>query len=169
MANRTHVGFALSLPGTTASTTARPSPISRLTVRLFRWNTSLTADDVSRRLPADGTFWYLETPVQTSYFGIWDTSAARIDNSLAFMPAIASRTAAVDSESPKSSTPRDPTGRLPLPDLRSIGRLAYLVEVTESMSRIVTYFLRQNINFRDERQVTSWLMRFKELDLRLVQ
>ena len=54
-------------------------------------------------------------------------------------------------------------------DLQSIGGLAYLIEATESMSRIASYFLRQSINFRDEREVTSWLIRFKELDLRLVQ
>jgi hypothetical protein len=155
--------------GTTASTTVHSLSSIRTDCPTIRWNTSLTADDVSRRLPADGTFWYLETPVLTPYFGIWDTSAARIDNSLAFMPAIASRTTAGDGETPKSNTPRDPAGRLPLTDLRSIGGLAYLVEATESMSRIVTYFLRQNINFRDKRQVTSWLTRFKELDLRLVQ
>lgn len=135
-----------------------------------RWNTSLTADDVSRRLPADGTRWYLETSVHTPYFGIWDTSAASIDTSLAFMPAIASRTTARDVDATKTTSPEDRSGGAPaMTDLESIGGLAYLIEATESMNRIVTYFLRQNINFRDEGQLTRWLTRFKELDLRLVQ
>ncbi|CAG9956435.1 unnamed protein product, partial [Clonostachys rosea f. rosea IK726] len=43
---------------------------------LDSWNTSLTADDVSRRLPADSTCFYMETPVSTPFFGIWDKSAA---------------------------------------------------------------------------------------------
>lgn len=33
------------------------------------WNTSLTADDVHRRLPADGGFFTREEPVTTPYFG----------------------------------------------------------------------------------------------------
>lgn len=130
----------------------------------------MTADDVSRRLPADGICWYLETPVHTPYFGIWDTSAGSIDTSLAFMPAIASRTTARDVDATKSTSSEDGSGGAPaMTDLESIGGLAYLIEATESMRRIVTYFLRQNINFRDERQTTRWLTRFKELDLRLVQ
>lgn len=85
------------------------------------------------------------------------------------MPAITSRTAARDVEATRFNNSDDATGGAAMTDLESIGGLAYLIEATESMRRIVTYFLRQNINFRDERQITSWLTRFKELDLRLVQ
>jgi hypothetical protein len=35
------------------------------------WNTSLTADDVHRRLPADGGFFTREEPVTTPYFGMY--------------------------------------------------------------------------------------------------
>ncbi len=86
------------------------------------------------------------------------------------MPGIASRTTARDIETTKFTGPEASSGSAPtVTDLRSIGGLAYLIEATESMKRIVTYFLRQNVNFRDEREITSWLTRFKELDLRLVQ
>jgi hypothetical protein len=34
------------------------------------WNTSLTADDVHRRLPADGGYFTEEEPVTTPYFGM---------------------------------------------------------------------------------------------------
>ena len=36
------------------------------------------------------------------------------------------------------------------------------------MSRITSYFLQQKVNLSDQREVTAWLTRFKELDLRLV-
>ena len=51
------------------------------------WNTSLTSDDVRRRLPCDGGLWAEEEPVITPYFGIWDKSAAKIGKSIAFIPA----------------------------------------------------------------------------------
>jgi hypothetical protein len=51
----------------------------------------------------------------------------------------------------------------------TIGAFAYCIEATESMSRVTTYFLQQKINLQDQNQVGSWLTRFKELDLRLVQ
>ncbi|KAF5663905.1 C6 transcription factor [Fusarium circinatum] len=51
------------------------------------WNTSLTSDDVNRRLPCDGISWRKEETVSTPYFGIWDKSAARIGNPIAFLPS----------------------------------------------------------------------------------
>ncbi|KAK9416871.1 putative Fungal-specific transcription factor domain-containing protein [Seiridium unicorne] len=51
------------------------------------WNTSLTSDDVHRSLPCDGDYWRKQDQVLTPYFSIWDTSAGRIGNPIAFMPA----------------------------------------------------------------------------------
>lgn len=51
----------------------------------------------------------------------------------------------------------------------TIGAFGYRIEATESMSRVTTYFLQQKVNLQDQRQVSNWLTRFKELDLRLVQ
>ncbi|CAH0050399.1 unnamed protein product, partial [Clonostachys solani] len=135
------------------------------------WNTSLTADDVSRRLPADGTCFYMETPVSTPFFGIWDKSAASMGNSVAFLPAIGSATATRDSKNTTSTSPEDlgNDGGSKVPaDLKYIGGLAYLIEATESLNRIATCFLHQNVNFGDQREIAAWLTRFKELDLRLV-
>lgn len=53
--------------------------------------------------------------------------------------------------------------------MSSVGAFAYCVEATESMSRVTTYFLQQKVNLTDQKHIGSWLMRFKELDLRLVQ
>lgn len=53
--------------------------------------------------------------------------------------------------------------------MSTIGAFAYRVEATESLSRVTTFFLQQKINYRDRQEMGSWLMRFKELDLRLVR
>ncbi len=134
------------------------------------WNTSLTADDVHRRLPADGGCWHKGEAVTTPYFGIWDRSNAKIGNSIAFLPA--------DYSSPDQGPSTEPTvphssSTIPkigaAPDMSTVGAFAYCIEATESLSRVTTFFLQQRINFHDRREVSSWLTRFKELDLRLVQ
>ena len=136
------------------------------------WNTSLTADDVHRRLPADGGCWHKGERVPTPYFGIWDRANAKIGNSLKFLPA--------DYSSPEVTEPIvtqashlpafSPAARsAPLPDMSTVGAFAYCIEATESLSRVTTFFLQQRINFHDRSEVGSWLTRFKELDLRLVQ
>ncbi|KAF9874257.1 fungal specific transcription factor [Colletotrichum karsti] len=52
--------------------------------------------------------------------------------------------------------------------MSTVGAFAYYVESIESLSRINAYFLQQKIDFSDRKDVSSWLTRFKELDLRLV-
>ncbi|KAH8884158.1 hypothetical protein GQ53DRAFT_731327 [Thozetella sp. PMI_491] len=136
------------------------------------WNTSLTSDDVHRRLPADGGLWHKEEPVVTPYFGIWDRSAARIGNSITFLPAHFPNPDAIESatqqpESPMSAPSRVSRGSTSV-DMSTVGAFAYCIEATESLSRVTTYFLQQKINFKDRQEVSSWLTRFKELDLRLV-
>ncbi|KAK2775878.1 fungal specific transcription factor [Colletotrichum kahawae] len=53
-------------------------------------------------------------------------------------------------------------------DISSIGAFAYYIESIESLSRINTYFLQERVDFSDRKEVSDWLTRFKELDLRLV-
>jgi hypothetical protein len=53
-------------------------------------------------------------------------------------------------------------------DMTTVGAFAYCVEATESMSRVTSYFLQQKVNLRDQSEISAWLTRFKELDLRLV-
>ncbi|KAL2127422.1 hypothetical protein VTI74DRAFT_10759 [Chaetomium olivicolor] len=132
------------------------------------WNTSLTSDDVHRRLPCDGILWRKQDPVTTPFFGIWDKAAARIGNPISFLPSESSGTisAAADAENPtvESSSPRGALGT----DMTNVGAYAYCIEATESLSRVTSHFLQQRIDWRDGRDVGLWLMRFKELDLRLV-
>ncbi|KAG9258468.1 fungal-specific transcription factor domain-containing protein [Emericellopsis atlantica] len=133
------------------------------------WNTSLTSDDVQRRLPADGGTWHKEEGVTTPYFGIWDRSVAKIGNSIAFLPG--NYPSPDKGQDNTASTPAATASHAKIndPDMTTVGAFAYRIEATESLSRITTYFLQQNIDFSNRQQVSDWLTRFKELDLRLVQ
>jgi hypothetical protein len=50
-----------------------------------------------------------------------------------------------------------------------VGAFAYRIEATESLCQVTTFFLQQPVDFANRQEVSGWLMRFKELDLRLVQ
>ncbi|KAI1025531.1 hypothetical protein LB503_006650 [Fusarium chuoi] len=143
--------------------------LDRLCSVMTGWNTSLTSDDVRRRLPADGGLWHKEETVLTPYFGIWDRSAAKMGNSIVFLPAhypSPDQVAEAPPETPSTNTTA-PKG-IDTVDMTTVGAFAYCIEATESLSRVTTYFLQQRINFRDRQEVGNWLTRFKELDLRLV-
>ncbi|KAI8935137.1 hypothetical protein NX059_007731 [Plenodomus lindquistii] len=130
------------------------------------WNTSLTADDVHRRLPADGGYFTREEPVITPYFGIWNKAAARIGRSLAHVPAqYNEEDPAVEQHPVTGASPSSANGFI---DASKLGAFAYCVEATESLSQVTTFFLQQRINWQDKEHAISWLTRFKELDLRLV-
>ncbi|KAK5048259.1 hypothetical protein LTR84_005929 [Exophiala bonariae] len=136
-------------------------------------NTSLTSADVSRRLPICGGHWYRETPAVTPYFGIWDRSVAGINKSITFLPAHHWHTSPstnidiTEAASASPTVPRPVTSSETV-DMSTVGAFAYFVESMESLSRVVAYFLHQKINFDNRQEVSSWLVRFKELDLRLV-
>jgi hypothetical protein len=127
------------------------------------WNTSLTAEDVHRRLPADGGYFTREEPVTTPYFGIWNKTAARIGRSLANVPAQYNEDD--PSEIPSGASPSSANSFI---DASKLGAFAYCVEATESLSQVTTFFLQQRINWQDKEHAINWLTRFKELDLRLV-
>ena len=148
------------------------------------WNTSLTSDDVRRRLPCDITLWWQDDPVKTPYFNIWDKSASRIGKPIAFAPSHHDKEGYDNRASPGSGeVPGDagvqrhcqqkvdatsPDADLLPIDGSTIGAYAYSIEAVESLSQVTTYFLQQRIDMRDERAIESWLTRFKELDLRLI-
>ncbi|KAF2449125.1 hypothetical protein P171DRAFT_404127 [Karstenula rhodostoma CBS 690.94] len=129
------------------------------------WNTSLTSEDVHRRLPADGGYFTREEPVSTPFFGIWSKAAGRIGRSLANVPAQYNEEDPV-TEPAQGSTPGSAVGLI---DSSKLGAFAYCVEATESLSQVTTFFLQQRINWQDKEHAINWLTRFKELDLRLVQ
>ncbi|PTD03544.1 hypothetical protein HYE67_000922 [Fusarium culmorum] len=143
--------------------------LDRLCSVMTGWNTSLTSDDVRRRLPADGGLWHKGETVLTPYFGIWDRSAAKMGNSIVFLPAHYPSPEQVTEAPPETpSTNTTASKRNDTVDMTTVGAFAYCIEATESLSRVTTYFLQQRINFKDRQEVGNWLTRFKELDLRLV-
>ena len=109
------------------------------------WNFSLTGADVKMRLPCEGALWEagqaLETP--TPYFGVADQTSSA-DGSL-------------------------PSARLGDDSQESIGGFAYCIEATESLSLVTSFFLQQAIDISKMHEVQIWLMKFKQLDLRLIQ
>ncbi|PLB44151.1 hypothetical protein P170DRAFT_458845 [Aspergillus steynii IBT 23096] len=110
-----------------------------------------------------------EDPVVTPYFGIWDKSAGRIGNPIAFLPShpVPARVAA-ETEGEASSEAAASPGATAAADMTTVGAYAYCIEATESLSRVTSYFLQQKVNMHDQRAFGAWLTRFKELDLRLV-
>ncbi|RDW68680.1 hypothetical protein BP5796_09337 [Coleophoma crateriformis] len=133
------------------------------------WNTSLTSDDVHRRLPVDGVLWRKQEPVLAPFFGIWDKSAGRIGNSITFLPTGYPPLTHSGDEDYQSPAVNMGFGQDTNSDgISALGAFAYCIEAIESMSRVTTYFLQQKVDLDDKKQIGSWLTRFKELDLRLV-
>lgn len=128
------------------------------------WNTSLTSEDVHRRLPADGGYFTREEPVTTPYFGIWNKASAKIGKSLAHVPAQYNEDEPVIDQI-QGTSPGSTNGII---DASKLGAFAYCIEATESLNQVSTFFLQQRINWQDKEHAVSWLTRFKELDLRLV-
>jgi hypothetical protein len=133
------------------------------------WKASLTGGDVARRLPADGGLWRRCQAVTTPYFGIWDHNAANIDRTIAFLPSKYGSPAEANVDNlPEASTHHSDRSHKPAVPVRA-GAFAYCIESVESLSRMNSFFLQQKIDLTDREEVSSWLTRFKELDLRLVQ
>lgn len=127
------------------------------------WNLSLTSADVKRRLPCEGALWEagdaLETP--TPFFGVSDkyNQASRSSTSLSQH----------QKNNAQANEMRLPTARAESEDQESLGGFAYCIEATESLSLVTSFFLQQAVDVSKAQDVQMWLMRFKQLDLRLVQ
>ena len=108
-------------------------------------NLSLTCADVKRRLPCEGGLWEEGEPLGTStpYFGVSDKS----NNSSTALPSFRPETA----------------------DQASLGGFAYCIEATESLSLVTSFFLQQAVDVGKVRDMQMWMLRFKQLDLRLMQ
>ncbi|RDW72338.1 putative C6 transcription factor [Aspergillus mulundensis] len=117
------------------------------------WNVSLTSADVKRRLPCEGALWHREEEARAPYFGISDTKETGPGQ---HRPG----SLLVNVNSPLST---DPT------EQDCIGGFAYCIEATESLALVSSFFVHQPLNVQNADEAQHWLMRFKELDLRLVQ
>ncbi|KAH8680801.1 fungal-specific transcription factor domain-containing protein [Xylariales sp. PMI_506] len=109
------------------------------------WNLSLKSAEVRRRLPCEGALWEAGNPLPTPtpYFGI--------------------------VEEPNAAD-EDPLGaHVQNGGSSSLGAFSYCIEATESLSLVTNFFLRQTMDARNPQSLRVWLVRFKQLDLRLVQ
>ncbi|XXG96837.1 hypothetical protein Hte_003128 [Hypoxylon texense] len=109
------------------------------------WNFSLTSADVKMRLPCEGALWEAGQPlaVPAPYFGVADQTS--------------------------SANGALPSARFGEDSQDSIGGFAYCIEATESLSLVTSFFLQQTIDVSRVHEVQVWLMKFKQLDLRLIQ
>lgn len=140
-----------------------------------RWNMSLSAEDAKVRLPSDGAYWYREEPVITPFFKVWDISMAKMGKSVSFLPNHQPSPSDMEKEI-ETATPTFNNGPPDLYtlstqklDTSTLGAFAYCIEATESLNRIVKFFLQQHVNFESYEEFSAWLTRFKELDLHLIQ
>ncbi|KAI2950735.1 transcriptional regulator family: Fungal Specific TF [Aspergillus niger] len=107
------------------------------------WKISLRNADVKRRLPCEGALWEKEQEVCTPYFGISDFKNTSMPNS--------------------HSTSMDGC------EEQAIGAFAYIIEATESLALVTNFYLHHVFLINDASKARLWLVKFKELDLRLIQ
>jgi hypothetical protein len=104
---------------------------------------------VHRRLPAEGLLWEAGSPVQTPFFGVAEKT-----------PGL-SRAGGASSGKLRHHSD--------LEELKSIGGFAFCIEATESLSLVTSFFLQHTVDVSNAQDVQMWLLRFKQLDLRLIQ
>jgi hypothetical protein len=106
--------------------------------------------------------WFNKEPAVTLYFGIWGKPAAKIGNSIAFIPAL------YPSNDQDHMTESSPGGRrsssLGDVDVSKLGAFAYRTESTKSLNQVTSLFLQQQVNFYDREEMGALLTGFKELE-----
>ncbi|KAI8307066.1 Citrinin biosynthesis transcriptional activator ctnR [Colletotrichum sp. SAR11_59] len=130
----------------TVGSSAHPEYVTRSDSGLTDWKRPRAlCMDVKRRLPCEGALWEAGKPLQTPtpYFGVADQSSGATGT----LPSARPEEAAQDS----------------------LGGFAYCIEATESLSLVTSFFLQQAVDVSKPHEIQVWLMKFKQLDLRLVQ
>jgi hypothetical protein len=100
---------------------------------------------------------------------------AKLGKSVSFLPSHFSSLADPDREAAATAPTSERVSPVaqalkgPTVDVSTIGSFAYCIEATESLNRVVKFFLQRPVNFESKHQFSSWLTRFKELDLQLIQ
>ena len=107
------------------------------------WGNSITGAGLRRRLPCEGTIWEREVPVQTPYFGSEPTAQV---------------------STPTSEKPLSESGAM-----EHIGGFAFCLEASDNLNLVTSFFLQRAVKFEGPQQVRLWLLKFRELDLRLVK
>uniref|UniRef100_A0A0C4DJA2 Zn(2)-C6 fungal-type domain-containing protein n=1 Tax=Fusarium oxysporum (strain Fo5176) TaxID=660025 RepID=A0A0C4DJA2_FUSOF len=131
-----------------------------------RWNPGIDSEDVRRRLPICGGSWFHNEPAVTPYFGNWGQPAAQSGHGTSPCYSVGSN--AGGAERPASAYSIRASDRTH-GDISKIGALAYYIQSIDSLSQISKTFLQPAVDFTNRQEVSLWLTKFKELDLRLVQ
>lgn len=132
----------------------------------LRWNPGIDSEDVRRRLPICGGSWFHNEPAVTPYFGNWGQPAAQSGHGTSPCYSVGSN--AGGAERPASAYSIRASDRTH-GDISKIGALAYYIQSIDSLSQISKTFLQPAVDFTNRQEVSLWLTKFKELDLRLVQ
>jgi hypothetical protein len=127
-----------------------------------RWSPGIDSEHVRRRLPICGGSWFHNEPAITPYFGNWDETV--VQNSHETSPYSVGSNAGGPAGTRNNRASGKATG-----DISKIGALAYYIQSIDSLCQISNSFLQPAVNFTNRQEVSLWLTKFKELDLRLVQ
>ncbi|KAJ3578985.1 hypothetical protein NPX13_g1583 [Xylaria arbuscula] len=109
------------------------------------WNVSLKSEEIKRRLPCEGKLWNNaeSSSINTPFLGVSNLSTETSDSTLG------------------TSSGED--------SAELLGGFAYCVEATENLNLVTSFFLKQGLDMTNTQAVQHWLLRFKKLDLRLIQ
>ncbi|KAG7416911.1 hypothetical protein Forpe1208_v005384 [Fusarium oxysporum f. sp. rapae] len=138
--------------------------LDRISSIIKGWSPGINSADVCRRLPICGGSWFHNEPAVTPYFGNWDEPAVK--NSHGTSPySVASNAGGVNGS---ASTRNIRASDKATGDISKIGALAYYIQSIDSLCQISKSFLQPAVDFTNRHEVSLWLTKFKELDLRLV-
>ncbi|RKK97297.1 hypothetical protein BFJ68_g14085 [Fusarium oxysporum] len=139
--------------------------LDRISSIIKGWNPGIDSEDVRRRLPICGGSWFHNEPAVTPYFGNWGQPAAQSGHGTSPCYSVGSN--AGGAERPASAYSIRASDRTH-GDISKIGALAYYIQSIDSLSQISKTFLQPAVDFTNRQEVSLWLTKFKELDLRLV-
>ncbi|KAF2220424.1 fungal-specific transcription factor domain-containing protein [Elsinoe ampelina] len=111
------------------------------------WNNSISGSDVQRRLPCEGAIWEAGNAVRTPFFGV----ATKME--------LADQTSSPNSERLTADEQ----------EVDALGGFAFCIEATETLNLVTNFLLQHPIKFQNQQETHLWLLRFKELDLRLLR
>ncbi|KAF5632072.1 hypothetical protein F52700_6591 [Fusarium sp. NRRL 52700] len=138
--------------------------LDRISSIIKGWSPGIKSADIRRRLPICGGSWFHNEPAVTPYFGNWDEPA--VQNSHGTSPYSAGSNA--DGVNGASSTHNIEASDKATGDISKIGALAYYIQSIDSLCKISESFIQPAVDFTNRQEVSLWLTKFKELDLRLV-
>nr|CDI53957.1 c6 transcription [Melanopsichium pennsylvanicum 4] len=124
------------------------------------WSNSLSILHCRRRLPCEGSLWRLRTLVHTPFFGD-GVKAQFLSRDSSPRPPGSPQEGAHHQHNATSSEQDSSTD--------SIGGFAYCIEATETLNLVTKFLLQHSLAFKEQKEAQRWLMRFRDLDLRLIK